>query len=427
MFSKVSLLAVSSLLAIDFRASDETEVRLAFEKKLANEGHGFVALFEYEGEGSVMHDGEPCAVVLPASIGASTEIAYGFIYFTGRPDGKLENDILFLVADYRGTEPRFFVDGNNNLDLTDDAPAVEREGDSRDWVMTLCAADGPEFAFPLRLSFFRDDAKLGPDEFAQFETILGAVVKRNGGKATSAAHWLAERRLNARSANIRIGERAFQIGLHDWNCNGRYDDKDVDMVLVGEYEGEYLPRSKSSGANVIGDETLIRVQGQVFEITAIDPSGSSLRIAPSDKEFSRLTDGDRLPRAAVSMLFDDFETSLDELAGPGTYLLIDFWGHWCKGCIVAIPELKRAAAEFAGELTILGLHSGDHAIAREMVESEELDWLHGIASEELVEAFLVDAWPTYVLVDPDGRILSMSTSVKDALETIRAARADEER
>ncbi len=424
MISRLPLFVALSLCAVGVRSPDETEVRLRFEKKLPHEGHGFVPLFEYDGTAHVMYAGDALEIVPPALGEAAGDVAYGFVYFTGQPDGKLENNILFLVAGYTGSEPRFFVDLNNNLDLTDDEPAVGREGegDGRDVLMTLRAADGPEFTFTVRLGFFRDNAQVGPDQLAEFETLLGGVVRRHGGKATRAAHWMAERRLNARSASIRVGERAFQVGLHDWNCNGRYDDVGVDMVLVGEFDGEYLSRSKSGGANVIGDETLVRVQGQVFEITAIDPAGRSLRIAPSDKEFARLAAGSRLPDIGVRMLLDDFELPLDALAEPGTFLLIDFWGHWCKGCIVAIPTLKRAAEEFAGELTILGLHSGDHDEARDLIDADGLDWLHGIASDELVEAFLVDSWPTYVLVDADGRILSMSTSVNAALDTIRAAR-----
>ena len=57
------------------------------------------------------------------------------------------------------------------------------------------------------------------------------LAKRMGGVAIRAEHWFADQRLNVLSASARIGDASFQIGLHDYNCNGTYADPE-DMVVI---------------------------------------------------------------------------------------------------------------------------------------------------------------------------------------------------
>lgn len=401
-------------------AQETVTVPLRWEKKLESESHGFLPLFEYGRDARIRVEGEERTIV-PPTLAPDSEVAYGFVYFVGQAGGALDREALFLVEHYRSAAPRFFVDGNNNLDLTDDAAAVRREGDGDKYLLTLQARENPAHTFTVRLGFFRDDPVLreNPAILAQYETILGGYLRRMGGNATAPEHWFGDQRLNVRSASTRLGEHAFQIGLLDGNCNGSYADPDEDSVLIGEFGGEYLSQKKSDGATVIGAETLVQIGGQVFEVVEIDPAGSFLSIAPSDKPYTRLREGAPLPDTELTFLDDD-RIALDSLLEPEKFLLIDFWGHWCAGCIQALPALRSAAEELADELTILSLHSGDHDQAREIIAAEQLDWLHAEASDELVEVFLVDSWPTYVLVDPQGRIRKLNTSLAEALALVRS-------
>lgn len=405
-------------------AQEAVTIPLRFEKKVESASHGFLPLFEYGHERRILHEGEERAIVPPV-LEEGLEVAYGFVYFTGQPGGELDRDALFLVEGYTGSEPRFFVDLNNNLDLTDDEPAVEREGDSNDYLLTLRAEADPRRTFTVRLSFFRDDPMLQehPELLAQYSSILSGYTKRMGGVPTPPEHWFGDQRLNVRSASVRVGEWAFQIGVYDEDCDGSYSSLGADLVLVGEFEGEYLSRSKSGGATPIAAETLVQVDDQTFEVLEIDPAGAFVRIVPSDKPYDRLRNGSLLPELEVT-LFDGDRTPLSSFLEPGKYLLIDFWGHWCKGCILALPELKRAADELGDVLTILSLHQGDHAQARKIIEDEELSWLQAEVTDTLVEAFLVDSWPTYVLVDEEGRIQSLDIPLHEALRVVRAAERD---
>ena len=419
---KPALLSLPFLLIAPFALAHEAlTIPLHFEKKLERESHGFLALFEYGRDAKIMHDGQERAIV-PPELTPEVEVAYGFVYFVGQPQGQLDREILFLVEGYQSPEPRFIVDGNNNLDLTDDEPAVLQEGDGGKFLLTLHAADEPEHTFTVRLGFFRDDAKLtaAPDVLAQYQSLLGGYLNRMGGVPTAPEDWFGDQRLNVRSASIHVGEWLFQIGVLDENCNGSYADRGDDLVLVGEFESQYLSRSKSGGATVLGEETLVQIGEQTFEVVEVDPAGTFIRIVPSDKAYTRLKDGAPLPSVDVT-LFDGSQADLTAFVEPGKFLLIDFWGHWCAGCLVALPVLKAAAEEWQAELTILSLHHGDHDQAREIIENEGLGWTQAEASDSLIEDFLVNQWPYYVLVDEDGQILKLDIQIHQALELIRTA------
>lgn len=139
---------------------------------------------------------------------------------------------------------------------------------------------------------------------------------------------------------------------------------------------------------------------------------------PSDKPYTRLKNGSLLPEFELGLL-DGESVFLKSLIVPGKFLLIDFWGHWCAGCIQALPELRHVADELKNKLTIVSLHNRDRDEARKIIKSEGLHWLQAESSEALVEAFLVDSWPSYILVDGEGRIRELNIPRHEALKIIR--------
>ena len=96
---------------------------------MARASFGITALYQYEGEGRIVHNKKNHPVQLP-DLSPAAKLAYGFVFFTGWPDGALSRTHLLFVESYDTANPRFFLDLNNNLDLRDDPSAVSREGES---------------------------------------------------------------------------------------------------------------------------------------------------------------------------------------------------------------------------------------------------------------------------------------------------------
>jgi thiol-disulfide isomerase/thioredoxin len=95
----------------------------------------------------------------------------------------------------------------------------------------------------------------------------------------------------------------------------------------------------------------------------------------------------------------------------GKVVLLDFWTYGCINCIHIIPDLKRLEEEFADELVVIGVHSakfdqeGDTENLRQIVQRYEIE--HPVVNDnkfQVWNSYAVRAWPTLVLVDPNGKI-----------------------
>lgn len=97
----------------------------------------------------------------------------------------------------------------------------------------------------------------------------------------------------------------------------------------------------------------------------------------------------------------------------GKLVLLDFWTYCCINCMHVLPDLAWLEERFAGEpFTVVGVHSAkftnerDVERVREAVVREEI--AHPVVVDrdfDIWKRFGVRAWPTLVLVGPDGRML----------------------
>jgi DNA-binding beta-propeller fold protein YncE len=105
--------------------------------------------------------------------------------------------------------------------------------------------------------------------------------------------------------------------------------------------------------------------------------------------------------------------SLDLADLRGRVVVIDFWTFCCVNCLHVLDELRPVEARFPDALTIVGVHSPkfEHeadpdalsaAVERYAVHHPVLD------DPELVtwRAYTARAWPTLVVVDPEGYIVA---------------------
>jgi thiol-disulfide isomerase/thioredoxin len=105
--------------------------------------------------------------------------------------------------------------------------------------------------------------------------------------------------------------------------------------------------------------------------------------------------------------------SLKDLRGK--IVLLDFWTFCCANCLHVIDELRLLEHDFADELVIIGVHSpkfehekSDRAVA---AASERYGVAHPVFNDPelyLWRQYAVRAWPTLVLIDPDGYVLTQA-------------------
>ncbi len=91
----------------------------------------------------------------------------------------------------------------------------------------------------------------------------------------------------------------------------------------------------------------------------------------------------------------------------GEIVLLDFWAVWCPPCIEAIPKLNRLQKEFGSKnLKVLGIavYSGTSGDVRRFMQEHKMEYMVVLGDEEALEAFGVIGYPTYFLVDPEGKV-----------------------
>ena len=97
----------------------------------------------------------------------------------------------------------------------------------------------------------------------------------------------------------------------------------------------------------------------------------------------------------------------------GRFLLLDFWAFCCINCLHVLDELRPLEEKYGDALVVVGVHSpkfaheGEEAAVRAAVERYEVG--HPVLDDpELVtwQNYTARAWPTLVLVDPNGYIVA---------------------
>ena len=101
------------------------------------------------------------------------------------------------------------------------------------------------------------------------------------------------------------------------------------------------------------------------------------------------------------------------LAGlRGKVVLLDFWTYGCVNCIHIIPDLKRLEEKYPDELVVIGVHSAKFDNEKETQNIRNIILRYGLehpvvndSDFAIWNAYSVNAWPTQVLIDPDGYII----------------------
>ena len=96
----------------------------------------------------------------------------------------------------------------------------------------------------------------------------------------------------------------------------------------------------------------------------------------------------------------------------GKYVLLDFWGTWCKWCIKGIPTLKEIYGKYSDKLEIVSISCSDSDEAwLKGLEKYEMPWTQvhnqdqeGTDGPVVDSIYGVEGYPSFYLSDPKGKI-----------------------
>jgi peroxiredoxin len=131
---------------------------------------------------------------------------------------------------------------------------------------------------------------------------------------------------------------------------------------------------------------------------------------------AKLKQGDGFPPFRLARLDG---TAVDNSALAGRYTLVSFYFSTCAPCIKEVPELN-ALAKRRGDINVLAVTFDSPEESKRFVEERQLEWPVVPNARELINAAGVKAYPTLLLLDPQGKVVGASVGGKSQGGTIDA-------
>ncbi|HEV7368793.1 thioredoxin-like domain-containing protein [Arenibaculum sp.] len=110
--------------------------------------------------------------------------------------------------------------------------------------------------------------------------------------------------------------------------------------------------------------------------------------------------------------------SLAELRGR--LVILDFWTFCCINCLHVLPTLRRVEEAFPEEVVVIGVHSPKFPAERDPANLAAAIARHGIRHPvvndpefQIWSQYAVRAWPTLVVVSPDGAVIGQHSGEPD--------------
>ncbi len=100
----------------------------------------------------------------------------------------------------------------------------------------------------------------------------------------------------------------------------------------------------------------------------------------------------------------------------GKVVLLDFWTYGCVNCMHVLPDLKRLEGKYRDALVVIGVHSAKFSNERKsdnirrIIVRYEIE--HPVANDAafaIWKAYGARAWPTQVLIDPEGYVVGTAS------------------
>lgn len=377
-----------------------------YDQRQDRNGHGMMATFRMRNDS--IHFGDTVYHVRYPSTLDPEKIALAVNYFAGKPDNPLGKSIPYLLYPYDAPFPTIYQDTTYSFNFL----AAERFDFRREDSTVVVTTHG-ECADCKFLVAYRKPNYPDAERKQMIETYFGNDRQMGKNDITDADHWLEDRRMNYRYAQFTYQDSTYAVGVYDYNCNGTYDDEGEDMVLLGSSR-EPLNEDRSKHGFHYEENALIAVQEHGFRLVDMEPSGASLTLRPA-------AIGDNSLGLRVGGYLSDVQGSLDVetatsipslISEEHPYTLFDVWGTWCKGCIVQLPQLKELVDQETGQLKIVGLNFGDEQEAIDAFkEKHAIPWTSWRVDNATIERLAISGFPSYLLLDQEGKLVFKTTSV----------------
>lgn len=161
--------------------------------------------------------------------------------------------------------------------------------------------------------------------------------------------------------------------------------------------------------------TWVKYSNQWYIVDHFDRAGMELvlEVVDTTQDSISATKGFYAPDFEFDEMISHKSMKLSDLKGK--YVLLDFWGTWCKPCVAGIPDLVRLKNDLSEEpFEIVSIAvSSDLESFRILQEKHGMNWFHAWLRKQsgVVDEYKIHSYPTFVLLDPEGKVIDIGSGV----------------
>lgn len=309
---------------------------------------------------------------------------------------------------------RAYVDRNFNYDFTDDG-FVSADSTGQIYI-EITSAEHPSRIIRIRyklLSKSMDVDKIPMELFAGNPYYAGT-------KLIDKKSWFDVDYLWIKAKDIVIGSDSVCVTFFDLNIDGCFTGG-ADMFALNSYGTDSAYTTKYHGVHAIEPGLIVGFNGHAYELKCDTNACNPVTIVrrPDLAPPVALSVGDPLPHFSVQF-FEGDSADIHTVMQPGKYTYIEFWGIWCGGCRLIIPDLQRMNDTLGDRVTIVSLDAyDDRQRAKEFVKEKQMTWTQGYSNQNAENLLYAgDGFPYGVLVDPAGKIVAFDVGPGEVTEIV---------
>jgi thiol-disulfide isomerase/thioredoxin len=204
---------------------------------------------------------------------------------------------------------------------------------------------------------------------------------------------------------IKINEMQVSLFVEDYRLSPFVSLKDSKIALKQD-SNKYL---------IYDSQEIININDIKILVDSVSNNGSELlvRVYKKGAEFNEKGFYEGFDLKNISTV--DIDQKQLQIPLAGSYTLLDFWGTWCGPCKELTPNLLAIHKKFQDKVKLVSLAgSSKEEDVRSYILEHHMDWTHIVENKETAilfnyKMFNVFAYPTFILVDPKGKIVFRGT------------------
>lgn len=103
----------------------------------------------------------------------------------------------------------------------------------------------------------------------------------------------------------------------------------------------------------------------------------------------------------------------------GKFVLLEFWGTWCGGCVANIPVLKKLRKDTPQDKLVMlsiACREPSEQVWKNLIEKENVGWVQALSKDKKVEQlYPYSAFPAFFLINPEGTVIGKSVGLTPSM------------